>query len=283
MKAQTCRSILPLVLISFLITSCDPTSKKATANDITFDSIQVEKTYHLLGNQDNPNCNLQINFAFPVKMGNKDALPAIQKLFVSSYFGDNYESLAPADAVSKYTEDYLDAYKDLEGEYKKELEKADQTPVGSWFSYYEMSENEISYNMGGLLSYTVYFESYTGGAHGAHAVRNHVINLKTASFVTEEDIFVDNFQDALAQMLLDKIADQNHVADPKELENIGFFSIDEIYPNGNFLIDSDGITYTFNEYEIAAYVVGATKVHLSYKELSLLLKEDSPISVLTGN
>ena len=68
------------------------------------------------------------------------------------------------------------------------------------------------------------------------------------------------------------------VENAKELENIGYFSIEEIFPNGNFLIDEKGITYTFNEYEIAAYVVGPTHVCIPFEEISYLLKGDSPIS-----
>ena len=80
--------------------------------------------------------------------------------------------------------------------------------------------------------------------------------------------------------MVDQIAKQNNVANNKELENIGFFSIDEIFPNGNFMVDETGITYSFNEYEIAAYVVGATHVQLPYKEIRHLLRDDSPISSL---
>lgn len=85
------------------------------------------------------------------------------------------------------------------------------------------------------------------------------MNLKTGKPITEEEIFVDNYQDNLARILVDQIAKQNNVSDAKELENIGFFSVDEIFPNGNFLVDETGITYSFNEYEIAAYVVGVTE------------------------
>ena len=70
---------------------------------------------------------------------------------------------------------------------------------------------------------------------------------------------------------------------PKDLENIGFFSVEEIFPNGNFLVDEDGITYTFNEYEIAAYVVRETNVFLPYAEILYLLKKDSPIAKLIDN
>ena len=104
--------------------------------------------------------------------------------------------------------------------------------------------------------------------------------MKTGNAITEEDIFIENFQDSLAQILIDHIAKQNKVENPKDLENIGFFSVEEIFPNGNFLVDEDGITYT---YAIAAYVVRETNVFLPYAEILYLLKKDSPIAKLIDN
>ena len=280
MKTQLCQKLVVLFLISVFVSGCNIGTKKTTDNDVTFDSISVDKTYHLLENPENPNCNLQINFTYPAKYDNKDILKKVQQLFVYSYFGDGYENLSPEEATAKYTEDYLNNYKDLEDEYKAEVAKADETPVGAWFSYFEMSSDDIAYNKNDILSYTVNFENYTGGAHGAHSFTNHVIDMKTGNLIKEDDIFIEGFQEDLAQILIDRIAKQNTVENPKELENIGFFSIDEIFPNGNFLIDDNGITYTFNEYEIAAYVVGATNVHLPYEEIQYLLKKESPIAHL---
>ena len=280
MKTQLCQKLVVLFLISVFVSGCNIGTKKTTDNDVTFDSISVDKTYHLLENLENPNCNLQINFTYPAKYDNKDILKKIQQQFVYSYFGDGYENLSPEEATAKYTEDYLNNYKDLEDEYKAEVAKADETPVGAWFSYFEMSSNDIAYNKNDILSYTINFENYTGGAHGAHSFTNHVIDMKTGNLIKEDDIFIEGFQEDLAQILIDRIAKQNTVENPKELENIGFFSIDEIFPNGNFLIDDNGITYTFNEYEIAAYVVGATNVHLPYEEIQYLLKKESPIAHL---
>lgn len=280
MKTQLCQKLVVLFLISVFVSGCNIGTKKTTDNDVTFDSISVDKTYHLLENPENPNCNLQINFTYPAKYDNKDILKKIQQQFVYSYFGDGYENLSPEEATAKYTEDYLNNYKDLEDEYKAEVAKADETPVGAWFSYFEMSSDDIAYNKNDILSYTVNFENYTGGAHGAHSFTNHVIDMKTGNLIKEDDIFIEGFQEDLAQILIDRIAKQNTVENPKELENIGFFSIDEIFPNGNFLIDDNGITYTFNEYEIAAYVVGTTNVHLPYEEIQYLLKKESPIAHL---
>lgn len=283
MSIQIGKSLIAFVLLGVLATACNTNTKQTAENDIKFDSIRVEKKYHLLDNPDNPNCDLQLNFIYPVKFPNKEILKKIQDNFVLAYFGENYENLSPEEAVAQYTEDYLNAYKELEVDFKADLEKKDDLPVGAWFAYNEMSSDDIVYNQNEILSYTVNFENYTGGAHGSHAYTNHVINLKTGNAITEEDIFIDNYQDALAQILVDQIAKQNKVENAKDLENIGFFSIEEIFPNGNFLVDGDGITYTFNEYEIAAYVVGATNVFLPYEEIQYLLKKDSPITKLMDN
>ncbi len=270
------------VVFTFLLSmvGCSNIGSKEQRNDITFDSISVEQTYHLLENPENPNCNLEIKFVYPTHLGDASLLAELQKQFVSTYFGENYESLLPEEAVKRYTDDYIAAYKDLESDFQEDLSKADDRPVGAWYSYYEMSQNEIDFNERGILCYTVSFENYTGGAHGAHAYNHHVIDLKTAKPLTEADIFVENYEEMLAQILVDQIAKQNNVANNKELENIGFFSIDEIFPNGNFRVDETGITYSFNEYEIAAYVVGVTHVQLPYKEIRHLLRDDSPISSL---
>lgn len=280
MKTQLCPKLVALFLISIFVGGCNTTTKKTADNDIKFDSISVDKTYYLLENPENPNCNLQISFTYPARYDNKEILKKIQEQFVYSYFGEIYKDLTPEEAVAKYTEDYLNSYKELEEDFRNELKKDNDAPVGAWFSYYEMSSNDIAYNKNDIVSYTVNFDNYTGGAHGAHSFSNHVIDMKTGEVIEEEDIFIESYQDDLAQILVDRIAKQNNVDNPKELENVGFFSVDEIFPNGNFLIDDYGITYTFNEYEIAAYVVGATNVHLPYEEIQYLLKRESPIAHL---
>ncbi|MDR1881056.1 MAG: DUF3298 and DUF4163 domain-containing protein [Tannerellaceae bacterium] len=278
---------MSIFLVGFFVVGCRPATKKVSENDIQFDSIIVDKTYHLSENRDNPNCNLQIKLVYPVKAANKELLKLIQQQFVLSFFGEQYDTLTPEKAVDRYVEEYLANYKSLEDDFKAEVEAeaedGDEEDGHSWFSYYETSANEIVYNSNNLISYAISIERYTGGAHGAHAFLYRVIQLKNGAPVTEEDIFIDDFQDELAQLLVDKIAAQNGIKEAKELETIGFFSVEEIFPNGNFLIDDDGITYCFNEYEIAAYVVGATKVHLPYREIRHLLREESPITQFIDN
>lgn len=278
MRTQLCKGFVGILcLLGMLTTGCQTGTRKNAENDIKFKTIDIEKTYHLLNNPDNPNCDFHLNFTYPTEYGDKATLEKLQSLFVFSHFGETYETLSPEEAAEKYTKDYLEMYKELEEYFKEELKSADEEAVGSWYGYFETSNNEVVYNKGGFLSFVVSYENYTGGAHGAHTVRNHLIDLERMEFLKEEDVFVENFENALAQLLVEEITANNKLTDSKELEDIGFFSVEEIYPNDNFYADEEGITYTFNEYEIAAYVVGATQVKLPYAKIKHLLQKESPL------
>ena len=113
MSTQISKSLIALFFLGMFVTGCNTNTKQTADNDIKFDSIRVDRTYHLLNNPDNPNCNLQLNFTYPAKFSDKEILKKIQNDFVLSYFGENYENLSPEEAVAKYTEDYLNNYKEL--------------------------------------------------------------------------------------------------------------------------------------------------------------------------
>ncbi|MDR1919862.1 MAG: DUF3298 and DUF4163 domain-containing protein [Tannerellaceae bacterium] len=291
MKNYLYRSLTVILFVSFWLAGCTPRTKTVSKNNVEWDSIHIEKTYHLQDDPNNPSCNLQIHFIFPFKYENKEVLEAIQRHFLRSSFGDSYENLTPGGAVERYVELYLDDYKSLESDFLAEKEKGhkheehehEYEASNSWFSYYEELENEILYDKNDILCYSVSYEKYTGGAHGSHACYKHVIDLATGLEIKEKDIFTEGYQEPLAEILVNKIAEKNRLKNAKELEEIGFFSIDEIYPNDNFSIDDTGLTYYFNEYEIAAYVIGMTQVHLPYGEIKHLLREDNKIALLTGN
>lgn len=280
MKNSLYPLLFTIILISSIAVSCKQKTGTGSENKIQFDSVYVDKKYHLLDNPEYPNCDLQINFMYPVKCENKTVLADVQKQFVSSFFGDIYEELSPKEAIDKYVNLYLEDYKSLETYFKEELTGESDMPIASLFSHYENSSNEITYNKNNILCYSVSVESYTGGAHGAHSTMNYALDLTTGTVITEEDIFIKDFQDALAQILVDKITEQNEITNPKELETIGYFSVDEIFPNGNFSLNDKSITYYFNEYEIAAYVVGLITVEIPYGEIKHLLKKESPIANL---
>ena len=65
-----------------------------------------------------------------------------------------------------------------------------------------------------------------------------------------------------------------------DLEDLGYFGIDEIMPNRNFLIDANGITYIFNKGEYSAYLLDAPEILITFEEVRMLLKKNTIVSKL---
>ncbi|MDR2389214.1 MAG: DUF3298 and DUF4163 domain-containing protein [Tannerellaceae bacterium] len=283
MKKDLYGVFLVVFLALAATTGCRREGSATGENPISWDSVHVEKTLHLLGDPQNPHCNLQIRFRFPTRCEKPALLETLSREFITHTLGEAYENLPPEQAVERYAETYLAEYVTLEEDFLEELDHDREALPHSWFSYYEYLHNEVVYNRNLLLCYAVSLENYTGGAHGAHTLTYHVIDLETGLPLTESDIFIDGYQDELAAILVRKIAESNGLENPEDLENRGYFSIKEIYPNNNFALGDEGITYCFNEYEIAAYVTGATRVFLPYREIRHLLRRDTRLARLGGH
>ena len=268
-----------LFSLSGLLIGCNTESKMFSENDIQFDSLFVEKTFLFFDEDTSPTCSLQINFVYPVNFSNKDILKQIQLQFVSDFFGDQYAGLTPNEAAENYTDNFIQTCKEVENDFKTELENHDMNIEEMWYVIEESTTNRIIFNCNDLISFVVSKAYYFGGAHGGHNYENRVIDLKTGRRITEDAIFADDYQDDLTKIIIDAIALSNNV-EIAELENIGFFNLDEIYPNNNFYADETGLTYIYNEYEIAAYVVGAVSVQIPYEKIRHLFRRESPVSDL---
>ncbi|MDR0743510.1 MAG: RsiV family protein [Tannerella sp.] len=286
MKSKIFIFAASLLLSGMIITSCKQTAASIDKeNDIRFDSIIVNERYYLLGDSANPYCTLEAQFIYPSYYKDKNILNRLNRHFINSFFGEDSISVTPEETMDKYVLKYITDYKELESDFIEETRIFGEKPQQeSSYAYYEMSWNEILYNKCDLLSYTVSVDFYTGGAHGQQGCNNFVIDLKTGNELEENDIFIENYQDDLSKIIVDAIALNNNVADPLELEDMGFFNVEEIYPNNNFYVNEDGITYTFNRYEIAAYFVGIIEVTLPFDKIRHLMLENSPVAplVFTG-
>lgn len=70
---------------------------------------------------------------------------------------------------------------------------------------------------------------------------------------------------------------KNNVQKVKDLEEIGFFDVADIELNKNFYVNKEGITYTYNEYDIAGYALGTIEILLSYKDISGYMIPGNPL------
>jgi len=136
----------------------------------------------------------------------------------------------------------------------------------------------IVYNTPEVLSIEISGSSYTGGAHGSHWTVYANLDPKTSRQIELKNILVDGYQEALRVIAERKFREMYQIGREERLWDAGFhFEDDQFSLTDNFSISKQGLTFFYNEYEIAAYAKGPTKLTLTYEELSNLVRKDGPI------
>ena len=227
----------------------------------------------------NPACKLQIKFVYPnAGMDEKD-LKNLQTLFIEKILNPSLSNQTPQKALDTFTSDYLAEF-DRFAQYE-DPDDSDETETNpedeNEYLYYLTLEDQIVYNKNNFISFYVEKHIFEGGAHGSNSIYGYVVNLTTGNLVTEDSFAGINYSQNLSSLMAKKLATENGVSNPQELENIGYINISDIGPNNNFTLDEKGITYYFNEYEIGAYFLGVTKIFIPYEELIMYTTDNSLI------
>ncbi len=266
-------------------------------NQIKFDTLLVEKKHFLHNDTASPFCELNINFVYPIE-SSKAKLKGLQQILIRTTLGRNYESQTPEDAINQYVTNFVKNYEkdakifdedllDLENHPNLIPQNMDQLHDNelqstTFYSYKESLSNKIHFNESNLLSFQVCQVNNKGGSATYSSYSNYVINLKTDEILIENDLFSPGYDMALQQLFANSLLKQNQVKSISDLEDLGYFGIQEIMPNRNFLIDSKGITYTFNKGEYSAYPLSAPVIFIPFNEIKMLLKNNTVVSKLAG-
>lgn len=276
MKKQTVSLLVLLLAASGFFFSCGNTVNK-NAYALEFDSIQVNETVHLFGDTAKPACNLILNFAYASQSSDVRLKDSLNAFFLSACFGDKYMAMTPEEAVKKYTEKYVSDYRnDLEPMYKKdEQDKEDEESIGAWYSYYKGIESHVQLCNTLILTYRIDYNEYTGGAHGIYMSTFLNLDLRTLAPIRLDDLFAGDYKEQLTDLLWNQLMADNKVATRQELEDMGYVTTGDLTPTENFYLGKDGITFYYNVYDIAPYVMGPVKITLPYEMMQHLLSDET--------
>lgn len=282
------------IIASLLLMSCNgaKNSKFRADNGIVFDTIVVDKQFFFKNDSTKPSCSIHIKFVHPVssKYGDLDSL---QRIFIKRFFGPAYDSLNVQTAVDKYVANFVASYEEDVATFQKTLNSSGSddifAPVFShdedvsqvsekYYSYKEELSDSIFYNAHGVLSFQVKQCNNKGNAVTFDSYQNYNIDLNRLEIITEDDIFTAGYDTALQPIFQASLMEQNSVDNLVDLADIGYFGVDEIVPNRNFMINDKGITYVFNKGEYSAYQLDAPVVFIPYQLIKSLLRENTTVS-----
>lgn len=137
-------------------------------------------------------------------------------------------------------------------------------------------ECEVSFtplfNENNILSISCNSSVYGFGAAHPISSTNFVnFDLRTANIISLEDIMIDEFRRPLSLMAKKKVLD-NYPEDVFDLN-------DDFEITNNFSIQSDGLHFLYNTYEIGPYSSGPISISFTYQEIQYLLNPNAITTV----
>lgn len=267
---------MALIAMSVLTYACKE-KPKTEADSLTICTLSLTDKAQLNNDATQIELSLSVSIDYPADYPDPVILKKARTIMLKDYFPEAdsvYDS--PEAVLNAYITDYKQFFFESESVY------ADMEDVEGMFTsdpWYNNQKTTIRYNDDALFSYTVSTDRFLGGAHGEKKYINTVIDLRSGEKITEDDLFTDKAKAFIVTMIVDKIMNEHNLNSVEALEEIGYLDVNELSLT-NFYLTDKGLTYTFNEYEIAGYAVGTTEVFLDFNSLSNYLKAGNPLAEL---
>lgn len=234
-------------------------------NSWRFDSLTVSKKVYIQNDTTREGMLIDLSLVYPVSVPERLDLQKVQNTFASVFLGigdfKGTVQVAFDETLANCTTDAV--------ELAKSIEDSDLDP--DHFSYYELfRQSKIGYETANLITVAYADYSYTGGAHGIYSTVYYNIDKRNGELITEEQLFIPDYKDKLAQLIQDEIERRN--TSLVEEDMIGLYvDLRDVKSNKNFYFSDRGIVYAYNIYEITPYVQGIVEVTIPYDKVMPLI------------
>lgn len=269
------RLILFLSVIFIAVSSNGKSIESINENQWRFDSLSVSKKVYIQNDTAREGMLIDLSLVYPVSVPEGLNLQKVQNTFASVFLGiDDFKGTAQV----AFDETLATSILDAEGLAESFEDRGGES---TGFSYYELFRHStIGFESANLITVTYADYSYTGGAHGIYSTVYYNIDKRNGELITEEQLFIPDYKDKLAQLIQDEIERRN--VSLIEEDMIGLYvSLEDVKPNKNFYFTDQGLVYAYNIYEITPYVQGIVEVVIPYDKVMPLI-DNQYLTIIDG-
>lgn len=261
-------SLVGLGLASTLsLPSCTDRASSRVSNELLqLDTIVSQEVFLAGADSLGPSMRFSLQYVYP--LGDTLLANALARQIFSSDLVAGLTS--PRELVKVYRDQVREDFM-IEAQPVDSLQEVDSERIPWEFR----QSNGFVYQDKYLVSVTMSQYTYAGGAHGYYGTAHICLDRATGRSLSETDLFVEGYEDALDQIIRQRLMHQYNVSSDEELEQEGFFSVSDISANGNFYLTDAEMIYCYNTYEIAPYSMGQIIVQIPYDLLSSILRSGS--------
>ena len=98
--------------------------------------------------------------------------------------------------------------------------------------------------------------------------RYYSFDVETQTYIDVNRLFRDDATSDVCQLLKQQLLKQNNATGNEQLNDMGYFNVENITVSRNFYFDEKGVTWSYLPNELAVEAVGEPKITIPYSELT---------------
>ena len=214
---------------------------------------------------------------YPVTMGEGVRVDSLQRLF-AAYVLESGDTLSLQDAMRQVVTNSMHQYDFMQEPVADEEFAGDEENVT--IKYATSTRIAPIYNKNGVVTFERVDVVKKNDKVTSVTHRYYSFDVESQSFIDLSRMFRDDALADVCQLLRKQLLAQNNAKGNEQLNDLGYFNVENISVTRNFYFDDNGVTWSYLPNELAVEAVGEPKITIPYIDLDDYLCDDSIIKKL---
>ena len=212
---------------------------------------------------------------YPVAIVSGGAIDSLQRLFVR-YVLESGDSLSLKEAMRQVVANSMHQYdfvaEPVSDDEKMEVDESDDVNITKYATSTRVTP---IYNKNGVVTFERVDVVTKNDKVSSETHRYYSFDMETLSYIDVNRLFRDDAISDVCQLLRQQLLAQNNVSGNEQLNDLGYFNVENITVSRNFYFDDNGVTWSYLPNELAVEAVGEPKITIPYGDLKPSLCENS--------
>ena len=269
-----------LLVVTALLASCSKSSPGGGGQPaVAVKSQQLsDASSFTLSNGERCSIVAEATIDYPVTGTNGVAVDSLQRLF-AAYVLESGDSLSLQEAMRQVVANSMHQYDFMEEPMTEAV--ADEAAEMNTLKYATSTRVAPIYNKNGVVTFERVDVVKKNDKVTSVTHRYYSFDVENQTYIDVNRLFRDDAVADVCQLLRQQLLAQNNATGNEQLNDMGYFNVENITVTRNFFFDDKGVTWSYLPNELAVEAVGEPRITVPSADLSDSKCDDSILDRLT--
>ena len=273
-------TLLIVLLFTMLMLSCGKTSSSSSGDCTQAVMVKTQRlndtSSFTMSNGERCTIVAEATIDYPVKAGENNSVDTLRRLF-AAYVLESGDSLSLNDAMKQVVANSMHQYDFMANPVSEDEKMEVQESESAILKYATSTRISPIYNKNGVVTFERVDVVKKNDKVTSVTHRYYSFDAETQSLIDLNRMFRDDALSDVCQLLKQQLLAQNNAKGNEQLNDLGYFNVENISVTRNFYFDDKGVTWSYLPNELAVEAVGEPKITIPYSSLKDYLCDESII------